>query len=237
MHVRFGHSFDATAIPVPISTGTFQIPSEGSGPPLTITFSQNRWGERQGYLFCIDDSTADVDLKRGAINDPLTTLPNRVLFFDQLTDAMKRDCESGEELAVLFMDLDGFKSLNDEYGHLVGDEVLRVVADRIKSEIRFDDFVARLGGDEFALIAKNASVKNAELLAERIHEAVSKPIHVDNLVLRVDISIGVAHASAHEDKSSDDILALADQAMYQEKTRARDTSPSRPSRNGDRADR
>ncbi|MCH9718867.1 MAG: sensor domain-containing diguanylate cyclase [Actinomycetia bacterium] len=223
--VQEGERFNSSAIPNPIAAGAYELSLTTPGPTLTITFSETVWGDQESFIFWIHDSSAVEDLRRGAINDPLTSLPNRVLFFDQLAAALESDKRNNQHLAILFMDLNDFKGLNDNHGHLVGDEVLRVVAQRIQSQIRSGDTVARLGGDEFAMVASNTTPAEAAKLAARIVGAVSQPIRVRGLSLEVTISVGVAHADLKDGLNPDEILALADQAMYVEKSRKRPGTP------------
>ena len=219
--VQAGERFNSSAIPIPVTAGAYEFSLTTPGPTLTITFSETKWADQDSFIFWIQDSSAADDLRRGAINDPLTSLPNRVLFFDQLAAAIESDRRNNEQLAVLFMDLNDFKGLNDQHGHLVGDEVLRVVAQRIQSQIRSGDTVSRLGGDEFAMVATNTTPAEAAKLAARIADAVSQPIRVRGLSLEVTISVGVAHADLKDGLNPDEILALADKAMYTEKSRQR----------------
>lgn len=216
-----GGTFTSAIAPLPLTTGAHQVTPSRTGPTLSITFSETTWGSQNAFVFWIQDSSAAADLRRGAINDPLTSLPNRVLFFDQLAAALDRDEKASQNLAILFMDLNDFKGLNDRHGHLVGDEILRVVAQRIKSQIRSGDSVSRLGGDEFAMVATNTTPAEAARLAKRIEGSVSQPIQVHGLSLTVQISVGVAHADLKDGLNPDEILALADKAMYEEKARKR----------------
>lgn len=162
----------------------------------------------------ITDERANSDeLARRATHDPLTGLPNRALLADRLAQAIARSQRSNSPLAVLFLDLDAFKAVNDRHGHRVGDRVLQTVGERIRSVIRAHDTAARLGGDEFVVVAEDVSDESAGLVAERIREAVDRPLTIDGLTVNIEASIGVAW-SAGAARSPSELLDAADQAMY-----------------------
>lgn len=155
------------------------------------------------------------DLRQQALHDPLTGLPNRLLFVDRLTTAAARQERAGEgRIAVLFLDLDAFKDVNDTYGHQTGDHTLVEVAGRLGRAVRTTDTVARLGGDEFAVICESADVDVAELVASRIQQSFEEPLVVDGHLLEMSMSIGVALSPPYD---ADELLRLADRAMYQAK--------------------
>jgi diguanylate cyclase (GGDEF)-like protein len=141
-----------------------------------------------------------------AHRDALTGLANRKAFLESLTS------DTGG--AVLYCDLDRFKSVNDEHGHVAGDELLRAVAGRIKACVRADDVVARLGGDEFAVHCARMTPAEAGDLAQRIHDAVVEPFRVQGRTASIGISIGVAHSV---DSVGHDLLESADRALYRAK--------------------
>lgn len=149
-------------------------------------------------------------LRYAAYHDPLTGLPNRALLFDRLGQALARSSRSGGDVAVLFIDLDGFKQVNDAVGHAGGDAVLHEVGCRLLSSVRPADTVARVGGDEFVIVAEGLSLPDeARALAERVSEAVREPI--GGVAHPVRASVGIAwgrEASVHE------LLHRADQAVY-----------------------
>ena len=225
--VETGRSFKPTSIPVPISTGTHRVSRIDAGKYLSITFSKTQWGDQSGYLFWIRDTSAVSNLKRGAINDPLTGLPNRVLFLDALSTALKQTDTSASQLSVVYMDLDGFKEINDEYGHLAGDEVLRIVAKRITSQLRSHDLVARIGGDEFAMIAQSVTPTEVGVITERIERTVAEPLHLDDVEVSVGVSIGVASSSSGGSTSPDELMDLADRSMLIAKNATRGSSRNR----------
>lgn len=163
------------------------------------------------------------ELARHAGIDSLTGLPNRRLFDDRLEQAFRRHSrKAGGQIAVLFMDLDGFKPINDLYGHKTGDLVLRAVATRIREEVRIGDSVARWAGDEFAVIVEDADAVLVGQLLERLRERIAMPVTVGATALAVRASIGSAFYPG-EAVSATALLELADRRMYLEKARAKAT--------------
>jgi diguanylate cyclase (GGDEF)-like protein len=159
----------------------------------------------------------EKELHRLAFHDQLTGLANRSLFYDRVGQSMRSHGRGDESFAVFFIDLDGFKQVNDELGHSAGDIVLRAVADRLRTCLRDSDTVARFGGDEFAVILERlAGTVDVHATAERIVEAVRQPIDVGRCEARVTASVGVALNRAGD--TADDILREADLAMYTAKT-------------------
>lgn len=156
-----------------------------------------------------------------ANHDALTGLPNRRLFFDRLEMALVRAHRSGRCVALLFIDLDGFKQVNDAHGHDCGDGVLQITATRISGCLRKTDTVARLGGDEFcAILEEVTSAQNAGRLADEIIAAVSAPIAVDERTVSIGASVGIAlHPQDADDARA--LLVAADNAMYQAKQAGR----------------
>lgn len=155
--------------------------------------------------------------RRLAMHDVLTSLPNRSLFHERLDQALGPDCPTHGEVAVLFIDLDDFKPINDLHGHAVGDEVLRIVAMRLKRAVRAGDLVSRLGGDEFAcLLADKLDRSQLMRLSCQLFDAVSAPLSVGGLRLSVTPSIGIAvQTGGHAHPGS--LLQRADAAMYRAK--------------------
>jgi diguanylate cyclase (GGDEF)-like protein len=146
--------------------------------------------------------------------DSLTQLPNRRLLADRLTQAIRRSERSGKLTAVCFLDLDGFKAINDQHGHAVGDAVLISTAAHLGSVLRAGDTLARLGGDEFVLLLTDVSNPHeCALILERMLQAVSLPIHAHNTVLTASASIGVT-LFPDDNADPDTLLRHADQAMY-----------------------
>ena len=153
-------------------------------------------------------------LAEQAVRDPLTGLANRILLEERLRAVLARDVRTGQSTAVLFLDLDGFKAVNDTLGHATGDLVLRTVAHRLAAVIRPSDTVARLGGDEFVVLVEGATAEGVARLVERLKGAVGEPI--PTLDLEVGVSIGVAVAKGG-DTTPQALLSAADQAMYANK--------------------
>jgi diguanylate cyclase (GGDEF)-like protein len=147
-------------------------------------------------------------------HDALTGLPNRSYLETLLAKAVERAEDSGAFVGVLFVDLDGFKTINDRFGHHVGDELLSAVATRLDGVIRSDDSLARLSGDEFVVVCGQLHAKEqAEMMAERIQTALSEPFRLSDYVLHVTASVGVAF-SGHERDASKRLLRDSDFAMY-----------------------
>ena len=165
-----------------------------------------------------------------AQHDPLTSLPNRAAFADALGDALGRVRRSGDHLAVLFLDLDGFKAINDLHGHEAGDAVLRSASRRVARQLRTGDIVARLGGDEFAIMLRGiGDVEDARSIAEKLRASLEQPTVWHGKRLRVSASIGWALAP-RDGSDIAELLQRSDQRMYREKrARKRARSPNAPS--------
>jgi diguanylate cyclase (GGDEF)-like protein len=156
---------------------------------------------------------AESRLRHQAFHDGLTGLPNRTLFAERVTRATTRARATPQPLAVAFLDLDGFKLVNDTLGHEAGDELLVTVADRITGCLRPGDTAARLGGDEFAVLLEDLQVPGeAEAVAERVRVALRRPVMVRDRQFVVRASVGFAFQTAEE--SADTLLRQADLAMY-----------------------
>ncbi|HYN76688.1 MAG TPA: diguanylate cyclase [Lamprocystis sp. (in: g-proteobacteria)] len=149
-----------------------------------------------------------------AQHDALTGLPNRLLLFDRLSEALLSARRHGDQVAVLFIDLDLFKPINDGHGHAVGDVVLQTVARRLGQSVRETDTVARLGGDEFVVVLREVQAPDAAtLVARKILASLSLPMLVNGINLSVGASIGIAFGPA-EGEDAGDLLHRADTAMY-----------------------
>ncbi len=163
----------------------------------------------------LENARRAAELSRMAFHDPLTNLPNRTLLLDRVAHALARTGRTGRSAAVLFLDLDNFKVINDSLGHQAGDALLIEVAQRLSSSVREDDTVARLGGDEFTILLEDvASEAEAIEAAERVAQALQAPILLDSHELRVTASIGIVVSNSAEHKSSEGFLRAADVAMY-----------------------
>ena len=183
-------------------------------------------GEPRYIINVVEDVTdrrrADEKIAHLAHYDPLTDLPNRVLFREQVERELQRT-NRDEQFALLYIDIDEFKGINDSLGHHVGDELLKVVATRLRSCIRETDLVARLGGDEFAVIQTNTgNVADVVEFVTRIHEAIRQPYQCLGHQLSTDASIGIALAP-RDGTDLDQLIKNADLAMYGAKADGRRT--------------
>lgn len=175
--------------------------------------------EIKAHLTELYDSKRQLD--HLARHDTLTGLPNRMMFYDTLEHEMAAMRRAGKQLAVFFIDLDRFKEINDNLGHAVGDEVLRIAARRLKSMVREVDTVARLGGDEFMILLSGLEdVHHLPAIAEKIIDGASRPIQVGPHELQVSASIGIS-LYPHDATNTADLVHKADLAMYQSKTAGR----------------
>ncbi|MDK2794694.1 MAG: two-component system, cell cycle response regulator [Caldanaerobacter sp.] len=154
------------------------------------------------------------EVTRKSITDPLTKTYNRRYFNDALMENIMRADENNEPVSLIMFDLDNFKQINDTYGHLIGDEVLKEVARRIKNNVRSNDIVARFGGEEFAVILPKLTAEQAYMIAERIRtEVSSKPIKTEKGDIYVTITGGVADYPSKAD-SAEKLVSHADRALY-----------------------
>ncbi|MEX1157336.1 MAG: sensor domain-containing diguanylate cyclase [Thermomicrobiales bacterium] len=161
-------------------------------------------------------------LRFHALHDPLTGLPNRTVFTEHVGKAIQRSRRAESSFAVMFIDLDNFKHVNDSWGHAVGDELLIGIADRLRSVLREVDTAARQGGDEFVLLIEDlASVAGARLVAERVHAALAVPFEIVGQTYCISASVGVVVSDGTDDADVDDILHRADIAMYRAKREGR----------------
>ncbi|MCG5509071.1 bifunctional diguanylate cyclase/phosphodiesterase [Ectothiorhodospira lacustris] len=159
----------------------------------------------------------EEQLRHDALHDHLTQLPNRPLFVDRLEHAISRFRRSGSGYAVLFLDLDNFKTVNDSLGHIVGDQMLIQTGQRLQMCLRPGDSVARFGGDEFVLLLEDiTSEDEVHQVVARLQSAMQTPVSVGDQEIFVSFSVGIALGSP-EDRSADDVLRNADTAMYQAK--------------------
>ena len=158
----------------------------------------------------------EAQLRHQAVHDELTDLPNRVLLQDRLEAALARLGRRGGSVAVLFVDVDNFKLINDSLGHTLGDSVVAAIADRLRAAVRSCDTVARFGGDEFVVVGEDADGTVARRLAERIRQELAAPLGITGKTITVTASIGCVSTSDPA-ASPDSVMADADMAMYEAK--------------------
>ncbi|MFZ4536657.1 EAL domain-containing protein [Propionivibrio sp.] len=188
----------------------------------TISAVRDARGRVLHYLALFSDITVlkahERQLEHIAHYDSLTSLPNRVLLADRMQQAMVQAQRRGQRLAVAYLDLDGFKVVNDNHGHEVGDQLLIALAARMKDALREGDTLARLGGDEFiAVLLDLADLTASVPIIARLLAAAAQPVNIDDLLLQVSGSLGVTFYPQAEEIDADQLLRQADQAMYQAK--------------------
>ncbi len=186
---------------------------------LSISAIRDNLGAVQSYIALFSDVTAlklhQQQLEKMAYYDVLTGLPNRVLHLDRLQQAMALVRRNGHLLAVVYIDLDGFKVINDCHGHAAGDQMLIAVAKHMQQSLREGDTLARIGGDEFAAVLANMENTAACLpLLERLLAAASQPLQLGDQALQVSASLGVSYYPQSQDIEANQLLRQADQAMY-----------------------
>ncbi|MEV0561703.1 sensor domain-containing diguanylate cyclase [Dactylosporangium sp. NPDC050588] len=196
--------------------------------PLTVLSSVSALhasddGTPAGYVFVNRDVTEQRRQEHEAAHDVLTGLPNRRRLVGRIRDATERVRRGGGPIAVLFLDLNGFKPVNDKYGHAVGDELLIRIAGRLAGTVRSTDFVARLGGDEFVVVLEQfGPVDRVTPVLQRILAAVEEPLVLSLATVTVSTSIGVAVAGDPEAAvDPEELVRAADEAMYRAKRRPR----------------
>ena len=170
----------------------------------------------------IEQKKAEAQIQQLAHFDPLTGLPNRLLLKDRCVQALSLADRSEQSLALMFIDLDHFKNINDSLGHQVGDEVLLALAQRLKDNVREQDTVARLGGDEFILLLPNADILGAARVADKLLQAAMLPLHIGQHELTVTPSIGIA-MYPKDGPDLDTLYKCADAAMYRAKEDGRNS--------------
>lgn len=191
----------------------------------SISAVRDSQGRLTHYIALMADITALKShaewLEETAHQDPLTQLPNRTLFLDRLHHALARAHRDKTQLAVCYIDLDEFKPVNDTYGHAAGDRLLIEIAARLRGQIRGGDTAARLGGDEFVLILTHlVEAEECRQAMDRVLAAITAPVQIDKQTVSISASIGIALYPRDGDKA-DDLLLLADQAMYEAKRTGR----------------
>ncbi|MBE0472887.1 diguanylate cyclase [Rhodoferax sp.] len=189
---------------------------------LTISAIRDGQGSTQQYVGLFSDiterKTYQSQLEHLAHFDALTHLPNRTLLADRLHQAMAQEQRRGRQLAVVFLDLDGFKAINDQHGHQTGDQMLIALSTRLKEALREGDTLARIGGDEFvAVLTDLEDTATSVPLLKRLLTAASLPVPMGDLSLQLSASLGVTFYPQAQDLDADRLLRQADQAMYQAK--------------------
>lgn len=194
---------------------------------LTISVIKDSDEKIKNYIAVFADITSSKvqhdEFEFLAYHDPLTGLSNRLLFNARLSHSLARVQRTGGLVAVLMVDLDGFKQVNDVYGHLAGDRLLEVVAERLTAHTRSEDTVARLGGDEFVIALEDiADAASAKDIALKLIDAISQPVTIDNIKLSVTASVGMAFSSM-SGTDPKQLLSVADDALYQAKNAGKNT--------------
>jgi len=194
---------------------------DGVRLPVEVRLKSYESNGRIRRSLFIHDITERQQLERlrdqQAREDVLTRLPNRRALDERLSEAMARVRRTLNPLAVLFLDLDGFKRVNDQHGHAMGDELLRDVAKRLQYAVRETDFVARWAGDEFVVLLEGVTAEALEPLAQKLIRLIEEPLHVGSSTLLVSTSIGVALFLPGASETAQELLKRADVAMYMAK--------------------
>jgi diguanylate cyclase (GGDEF)-like protein/PAS domain S-box-containing protein len=187
--------------------------------PVDLSVGEMRLEDLNQHLliYSVRDITlrkqAENALEHQALHDALTDLPNRVLLHDRLQQAIRGAQRDRSSVALLVMDLDRFKEVNDTFGHHIGDLLLEQLGDRLGGVLRNSDTIARLGGDEFAVLLPTATIDDAHLIANRLLQVLEEPFSQGNLQLEIDASIGIVLSPDHG-TDADTLLRRADVAMY-----------------------
>jgi diguanylate cyclase (GGDEF)-like protein/PAS domain S-box-containing protein len=213
----------------PMRVETRLMRADGTDVPVQVTASRvAETSDAPAHLvIIIEDITErkalEAALVHRSLHDPLTGLPNRLLFQDRLWHALERGHRENTPTCVLIIDLDGFKAINDRLGHPIGDLVLMAFADRLRSVLRASDTAARLGGDEFSIVCENSDPAEAAVLAERLQATVTEPMTLDGTIVGVGVSIGIGSVPGGEDSEAayERVIREADDAMYKEKLHRR----------------
>lgn len=207
-------------------SGIMGYRKDGTFMPLEAGIAKfhngNRWTLVVTLLDISERKRVEEDLLWQSTHDPLTGLPNRELVHERLTSALNRSKQRGLSVALLFIDLDGFKLINDTHGHDAGNALLKIIASRLMEQAHPGDIVGRISGDEFIVLCEQIEQPTTlSTLAERINDSLRKPVEFSGMQLFVTASIGIAigHGATH---SADELLRSADTAMYAVKEKGRD---------------
>jgi diguanylate cyclase (GGDEF)-like protein/PAS domain S-box-containing protein len=204
------------------SSGWRHLKADGSEIQV-LTFGRRvTFDGRDGFLVAVVDITerrkAEARIAHMALHDGLTNLPNREFYQERLRQALEQSQPGNKRVAVLCVDLDLFKNVNDSFGHPMGDRLLKAVAERLRSEVRGSNLVARLGGDEFAIVlASDVSANEASDFAARLINTLSECYDIDGIEVIVGASIGIA-LSPGDGETSEELMRNADMALYRAKS-------------------
>ena len=199
------------------------LPTGVTGALILKSHPGTRYSEKDKDLLQFVSTQVAIALERWRLNDELihaaryddlTGLPNRRLFYDRIRSALARTRRHGDRIALLYVDIDDFKQINDSLGHAAGDHLLAEVAHRMQQCVREEDTVARLGGDEFVILLEEIQVPaDAQLVASKIKEAFSHPVHMNGHLLCAQASIGIA-VYPDDGETDEQLLRHADMKMY-----------------------
>ncbi len=204
---------DGSVVPTQI-TSTWVDATPNEEPPHVVAIVED----------ITERKALEARLLHQSLHDPLTGLPNRALFTDRLRHALERGRRERTPTSLIGIDLDGFKQVNDVYGHPVGDEVLIALAERLTSVLRASDTAARVGGDEFSIVCENSGRADAEALAARLRTRVGEPLRLGGeltVPLAVSIGIGTVEGGADPEEAFQALVREADNAMYADKATRR----------------
>lgn len=210
-HAMHHHGVDGNWLAVLVSVVAFSI----LGITLLVSMLDARLQARTSLL-ASSLAQANRELAQLALHDTLTRLPNRVLLEDRLEQAINKAKHEGTFFALMFMDLDGFKTVNDAYGHDVGDKLLIEVAGRLRQQLKGQYTLARMGGDEFVLLTEVNAPDDAATLAASLVRVIDKPFNIDPYDMMVTLSVGIA-LYPHDGKNERELMFNADAAMYHTK--------------------
>jgi diguanylate cyclase (GGDEF)-like protein len=210
----------------PMRHETRLLRADGGDLPVQVTASwvpETPDGQAAHLVIIVEDiserKVLEDQLVHRSLHDPLTGLPNRLLFQDRLRHALDRGRRENTPTCVLITDLDGFKAINDELGHPMGDLVLVTFAERLRSVLRASDTAARLGGDEFSIVCENTEPADAEFLADRLRSSLIEPLPLGGTTVSVRLSIGIGSVAGGLEPGEvyERVVREADDAMYANK--------------------
>ncbi|WP_172442490.1 sensor domain-containing diguanylate cyclase [Geodermatophilus sabuli] len=199
---------DGRVVPVQLTSSWVEGTPDGDPPHLVAVVED-----------ITERKALEAALVHRSLHDPLTGLPNRILFGDRLRHALERGHRERTPTCLLGIDLDGFKEINDRYGHPVGDAVLVGFAERLTSVLRASDTAARVGGDEFSIVCENSERADAEALVDRLRHTLTEPLTVDTVTIPLGMSIGIGTVAGGTDPELgyELLIRAADDAMYADK--------------------